>query len=105
MDYEALFRNAQKGDRLALEILDHCCSVWSSGIISMIHAFDPEIIILSGGIMKSAALFLSELQRRINQYAWTPWGKVQLIEAKNISNSALLGADYLVRSSMELHEG
>jgi glucokinase len=101
-DFEALFRNAQNGDHLALEILDHCYSVWSAGLISMIHAFDPEIILLSGGIMKSADVFLPELQHRINQYAWTPWGKVQLIAAKNISNSALFGADYLVRSLMEL---
>lgn len=102
LDYEALFRNAKNNDCLALEILDHCYSVWSSGMISMIHAFDPEIIIISGGIMKSGSVILPELQTRINQYAWTPWGKVKLLEARNINTSALFGADYLVRSSLNI---
>lgn len=101
LDYEALFRNASRNDYLANEILDHCFSVWSSGLISMIHAFDPEIIILSGGIMKSAPVILPELQKRVDQYAWTPWGKVELLKAKNINTAALYGADYLVRFSEE----
>ncbi len=101
LDYEALFRIASQKDFLANEILEHCFSVWSSGLISMVHAFDPEIIVLSGGIMKSAPVILPELQKRVNKYAWTPWGKVKLLKAENINTAALYGADYLVRSSEE----
>lgn len=101
LDYESLFKNAAKDDTLAIEILDHCFSVWSSGLISMIHAFDPEIIILGGGIMKSAAVILPELQQRIDNYAWTPWGKVKLLKAANINTAGLYGADYLVRSNKQ----
>ncbi len=102
LDYEALFRNTAKDDPVAIEILDHCFSVWSSGLISMIHAFDPEIIILSGGIMRSAQVILPELQQRVNRYAWTPWGKVKLLEAAHSNTAALFGADYLVRTSIKL---
>lgn len=98
LDYETLFRNAAENDSLANKILDHCFSVWSSGLISMIHAFDPDVIILSGGIMKSAPVILPELQKRVNRYAWTPWGKVKLLKAENINTAALYGADFLVRS-------
>jgi glucokinase len=97
LDFEALFRNVAKNDSLAVEVLDHCFSVWSAGIITMIHAYDPEIVILSGGIMKSASIILPELQERVDQYAWTAWGKVKLIQAENIETSALYGGDYLVR--------
>jgi len=34
----------------------------------------------------------------VNQLAWTPWGKVKLVEAKYPDSAALYGADYLVRS-------
>ena len=104
LDYEALFRNAKNGDHLSNEILDHCFSVWSAGIITMIHAFDPEKIIISGGIMKSGSVILPELQCRINQHAWTPWGKVRLLEAQYPDSAALYGADYLVRLSMNCIE-
>jgi glucokinase len=102
LDYEMLFRHASANDSLAREVLGHCLSVWSSGLISMIHAYDPEIIIMSGGIMKSAETFLPELQHRIEQFAWTPWGKVKLLVAQNINSAALIGADYLVRTELQL---
>jgi glucokinase len=98
-DYEILFKHAAQNDTLAREILDRCYAVWSSGLISMIHAFDPEIIIMSGGIINSAAVILPELQERINRFAWTPWGKVKLLKAQHINTAALYGADYLVRTS------
>jgi glucokinase len=104
LDYETLFRNAALKDSLAVEILEHCFSVWSAGIITMIHAYDPEIVILSGGIMKSASIILPELQERVDRYAWTPWGKVKLFEAENIDTAALYGGDYLVRSSEQKME-
>ncbi len=98
LDFEVLFKHAGRHDHLAEEVLDHCFSVWSSGLITMIHAYDPEIIILGGGIMSSGSAIIPELQQRIDRFAWTPWGKVKLIIAQNINTSALYGADYLVRS-------
>lgn len=100
LDFKALFHHAGKNDRIAKEVLDHCLSAWAAGIISMIHAFDPEMIILSGGIMKSSAVILPALQEKVNQLAWTPWGKVKLIEAKLLDSAALYGADYLVNKSV-----
>ena len=100
LDFRALFHHAGKNDRVAKEVLDHCLSAWSAGIITMIHAFDPEMIILSGGIMKSSSVILPALQEKVNQLAWTPWGKVNLVEAKFPDSAALYGADYLVRTSV-----
>jgi len=100
LDFKALFHHVANNDKVAKEVLDHCLSAWSAGIITMIHAFDPELIILSGGIMKSASAFLSVLQENVNKHAWTPWGKVKLVEARYADSAALYGADYLVRSSI-----
>ncbi len=100
LDFKALFHHAIANDKVAKEVLAHCLSVWSAGIITMIHAFDPEMIILSGGIMKSSSIILPALQEKVNQLAWTPWGKVKLVEAKNPDSAALYGADYLVRSKI-----
>jgi glucokinase len=100
-DFKTLFHHAGNSDRVAKEVLEHCLSAWSAGIITMIHAFDPEMIVLSGGIMKSSSIILPALQEKVNQLAWTPWGKVKLVEAKFPDSAALYGADYLVRSKMK----
>jgi glucokinase len=100
LDFRVLFHHAGNNDKVAQEVLQHCLSAWAAGIINMIHAFDPEIIIMSGGIMKSSAVILPALQEKVNQLAWTPWGKEKLVEAKYPDSAALFGADYLVRKSL-----
>ena len=100
LDFMALFHHVENNDPVAEEVLEHCLSVWAAGIISMIHAFDPEMIILSGGIMKSSSIILPVLQEKTNHLAWTPWGKVKLVEAKFPDSAALYGADYLMKSKI-----
>jgi glucokinase len=99
-DFRQLMIHSQNNDRVAVEVLDHCISVWSAAIINMIHAFDPEKIILGGGIMKSADILLPMLQERVNQFAWTPWGKVKLVSAHHPDSAALYGAEYIVKISL-----
>jgi glucokinase len=103
LHYKTLFRHASADDKVAKDVLDHCFSAWSSGLISMIHAFDPEIVILGGGIMENADLILPELQNRIDRHAWTPWGKVKLVGARFINSAALYGADFMVRSALNFN--
>jgi glucokinase len=100
-DFKALFFHAQNNDQVAIEVLEHCLSAWSAAIISMIHAFDPEMVILGGGIMKSAEVILPALQKKVSQYAWTPWGKVKLVIALHPDSAALYGADYLVQKAIQ----
>ncbi len=97
LDFEALFYHAQNNDLVANEVMEHCLSAWAGGIITMIHAYDPEMVILSGGIMKSADLILPILQEKVHRHAWTPWGKVKLVIAQHPDSAALYGVDCLVK--------
>ncbi|NJL38773.1 MAG: ROK family protein [Leptolyngbyaceae cyanobacterium SM1_4_3] len=99
-DFKALFAHATTGDKTAVEILDHCISAWAAGIITLIHAFDPELIILSGGILKSAPAFVPKIQEMIDRHAWTPWGNVKLTPALHPETAALFGGDYWVRKQL-----
>ncbi len=104
LDFKALFHHSGMGDKVAKDVLDYCLSAWAAGIITMIHAFDPEIIILSGGIMKSSSVILPFLREKVNEQAWTPWGKVKLIKALFPDSASLYGGDYLVRSSLKINQ-
>jgi glucokinase len=101
LDYKTLILHAGKNDKVAKEVLDRCLTIYTAGIVNMIHAFDPEIILIGGGIMKSSDVILPELQQRVDRQAWTPWGKVKLLKAKHLETAALYGADYLVRSTYQ----
>ena len=96
IDFEAIFEYAAKGDALATHLREHCLNVWSAAAINLIHAYDPEVLIIGGGVMASADDIIPYIQKKTNEHAWTPWGKVKIEAAENINAAALLGAAYLV---------
>ena len=92
LGFKELFAEAAAGDRVALEVRDRCLKIWAADAVAMIHAYDPEILVIGGGVMKSADLILPAIEAHVREYAWTPWGKVQVRAAELGNNAALLGA-------------
>jgi glucokinase len=58
----------------------------------MVHAYDPEILVMGGGVLKRADVIVPYVQRYLDQHAWTEWGKVEVRAAQLGNNAALLGA-------------
>jgi glucokinase len=90
--FENLFRHAEGGDSVATRARDRCLAVWSAAAIALIHAYDPEIVLLGGGVMKSAPVILPFVQSYVDRHAWTPWGRVDVRSAQLGNDAALLGA-------------
>ncbi|MCC6231029.1 MAG: ROK family protein [Verrucomicrobiales bacterium] len=91
LDYAAVFHAASQGDRLARQLRDHAVAVWASTLVSLIHAYDPECVVLGGGIMRSRAFVLPRIRRHVAQHAWTPWGRPKVRAARLGDDAALLG--------------
>jgi glucokinase len=87
---------------VAREICDRCLRVWGTAIVALIHAYDPELIVVGGGVMKSADRILPFLQSYVDRHAWTPWGKVKVCNAELGNNAALLGAIPLLEGTADL---
>jgi glucokinase len=98
--FKELFAEAVAGDQVAVAIRDRCLSVWCANVVALVHAYDPEIIVIGGGVMKSAASIIPVIQSHVENYAWTPWGKVQVRPAELGNNAALLGAVPLLTETL-----
>ncbi len=96
IDFESIFRCANEGDALAKELRNMCVDVWSAAAVNLIHAYDPEVLVMGGGVMASADFIIPYVQQKTDAHAWTPWGKVKIEAAENINAAALLGAAWLV---------
>jgi glucokinase len=96
LDYAAVFRCAAAGDACATAIRDHSLLVWSSLVVSLIHAYDPELVILGGGIMASAATILPCVQEYVDRHVHTPWGRVRVVASELGDSAALAAAEWLV---------
>jgi glucokinase len=92
LDFAALFRWSAAGDPVALEVRDRCLTVWASGIVGLIHSFDPEAVAIGGAVMKSADQILPFIEDYVHRHAWTPWGKVRISAAALGPDAGLLGA-------------
>jgi len=92
ISFERLFQIAAEGDACALAIRDACIEVWAAGAVSMVHAYDPEVLILGGGVMNSAQEILPAMSEYIHRHAWTPWGKVMVRAATLMDRASLIGA-------------
>jgi glucokinase len=90
--FKELFGEAARGDRIAVAIRDRCLNVWAAAAVGLVHAYDPEVIVIGGGVMKSANVIVPYVEAYVQKHSWTPWGKVQVCAAELGNNGALLGA-------------
>ncbi len=91
IDYRAVFKHADKGDALAVQLRDKALDTWAAVLINGVHFFDPQKIIISGGIMASADVILPALQKIIDVQAIQVAGPVQIVAAELGDGAALVG--------------
>jgi len=92
INFRNLFACAAAGDRVAMEIRQHCLDVWAATAVAAVHSFDPDLLVYGGGVMKSSDIILPYVREYLSRYAWTPWGQVQVRAAELGDAAALIGA-------------
>ena len=93
LDPEAIFAAAAMNDPVATDTVERFTRVLAAGVVTLIHAYDPDLVIVGGGISGSAALFLPQVQEYVDAHAWThPKGRVRLEVAELGDSAALVGA-------------
>ena len=87
-----LFAAAANGDALAQQIVRRFTISLGAGIVSLIHVYDPDRVLIGGGIAHAAAHFLPAVQAYVDTHAWTiPRQRVQLVPALLGDAAALFG--------------
>ena len=81
----------RRGEPEATLLCKDCMDVWAAAVINYIHAYDPEIVVIGGGIMRSADIILPYLKERIDRLVWAPENKVEITTSLLGDNAALLG--------------
>jgi glucokinase len=92
IDYRTLFRHYDRHDALAAAVLERSCDVWATLAVTLIHAYDPEILILGGGVMHRSEDVLPRIRARVHGRAWTPGRRVEIQKAALGDDAPLYGA-------------
>lgn len=92
IDYRAIFDRFYT-DEVAKEIGEKLISYWGALVVNMLHAYDSEQVILSGGVFNSPVDVRSRIMEYVEDNVWLPRGSYSLDVAENPSFSVLLGAE------------
>ena len=103
IDYTRLFALARAGDPCSMRLRDRSLRIWSSMIVNLVHAYDPERVILGGGVMSADLDVVAELRDSVLARANTPWGRVEIVPGQLGDSAALLGGEYLIADSLAPH--
>lgn len=63
---------ARDGDPLARRVWDETTELLGAGIVSIIHAFNPRLVVLGGGVTQAGDLLFDPLRRIVAERAM-PW--------------------------------
>ena len=90
------FENIRQGKRNGEEVLDEFLNNLAIGIVNVIHAYGPDIVVLGGGVMESDDIIITRIKKIVYRRAWTvPKGKVLIVKAKLGNRAATIGAAFL----------
>ncbi|NTU76508.1 MAG: ROK family protein [Alphaproteobacteria bacterium] len=93
---KAIAEMAEKGDSDACRVLDRYFETVAKAMVVAIHSFDPDVIVVSGGLCALPGLY-DEVPRRWGKYALAKKPKTKFVPAKHGPMSGVRGAAWLWR--------
>lgn len=96
-NFKWIFQASSEGNELAQFLKAQSIRAWTTVIKNMIYAFDPEKIILSGGILGSSHELLPHLQEDIHNLSWLNGQKITIEAATYPDWAGVMGAAYLAQ--------
>ena len=90
---------ARAGHPAAITIMQKAARDFSLGMLNIISLFVPDVIVLSGGVMKSADLFLPTLEKTLKTpNPMVPFHRVKILPARLGYYAGLYGGAYMILS-------
>ena len=102
-DARAVFEAARSGDSVAKSIVREVSTNLGVGIVSLLHAFDPEAIVVGGGMSENLNLLLPGVDREIELHAMAHQRRgIPIVKSELGDDVGLIGAAVL---AFEAYDG
>lgn len=90
----ALLQQAQAGEALAAAAFERYCERLARGLASVINLFDPQVIVLAGGLSQIDALY-QQVPQRWARWVFSDTVQTRLLRAAHGDASGVRGAAWL----------
>lgn len=76
-------------------LFDRYLRAWGAAIVTLCHAYDPDIVVVSGGVMRSADVILPSLEEYVDAHLWSSSHRPAFATPSAPEFSVLLGLSAL----------
>jgi len=99
IDFEALFSLAAQGDTCSGAILKQSLKVWAVVVQNAVIAYDPEIVLLGGGVLRSSEVILPAIEKHLHECMPEMPLQIPIIATALGNDAALIGAEVLFKQT------
>ncbi|MEA3367703.1 MAG: ROK family protein [Planctomycetota bacterium] len=93
LEAKDVFEAAADGDKAAARIVSETAEYLAVGITSVLHALNPEMVVLTGGMMGAGETFLDEIRRHVRALAFPSAWEACDVRASTLGGDAgILGS-------------
>lgn len=94
------FDAARLGDETAKRVVDRYIEMLAEGLGNMINIFQPNVVVIGGGVSKEGENLLVPLRERVKDKTYCPEGleKPQIVAAKLGNDAGIIGAALIFRA-------
>jgi glucokinase len=88
-----VFKEAEIGDILSKEIIEVSLNYLGIGIANLVATFDPEVIILGGGVIKTGEIVIDSIKKVVDKRCFKNMASsCRIVKAKLGSDAGVMGA-------------
>ena len=105
VDGRAVTVAAQEGDETAIEVFELVGGRLGVALASFANIFEPEVIVVGGGVMTAGDLLLDPARRELQARALKPMNRTPVVPAELGEDAGMIGAAAMARIELEKAEG
>jgi glucokinase len=96
-----VFEAYEEGDEVAREVIGQAIELWGMAVSNIVSLFDPQVVVLGGGVFGPAVVFIPEICAEARKWAQpVSIKKVEVVPSALGSRAALYGAGFLALQQM-----
>lgn len=92
---------AQEGDETAIGVFDLVGSRLGVALASFANIFEPEVIVIGGGVIAAGELLLAPARRELEARALRPMNRTPVVAAELGEDAGMIGAAAMARIELE----
>jgi len=94
------FDGARTGDETAKQVVDQYIEMLAEGLANMINIFQPNVVVLGGGVSKEGENLLGPLREKLKSRTYCAEGveNTRLVAARMGNDAGIIGAAFISRS-------